>query len=424
MAAAPFGLTAYRFATMALAPAVPFLLRRRARRGKEDETRIAEKLGHASMIRPDGPLVWIHGASVGECTAALPLVDALLKTGRTVLITSGTVTSANLMMERLPGRAIHQYAPLDTPAATRRFLDHWKPDVALFVDSEIWPNMLRTAHARGVRLALVNGRMSERSFYGWKRAPRVARALLSLFDICLAQDGATAKRLNALGAPRVEITGSLKADAPPLPADDKKLAELRAAIGNRPVLLAASTHPGEDETILPAQDMLRRDFPDLLTIIAPRHPERGPDIAMLCGTRPALRRTQGRLPSSTTQIYIADTIGELGLFYRLAPFAFIGGSLIPHGGQNPLEAARLRCAVLAGTHTENFRPAYEAIFAAQGAGRVSSAPDIAALAKRLIADPAETNAIGEAAAQAAGALGGAVAKTLGAVEALLDHARA
>ena len=420
----PLGLTAYRLATMALAPAVPFLLRQRAARGKEDDARMGEKLGHATVQRPEGSLVWIHGASVGECLAALPLVDGLLKLNHNVLVTSGTVTSAQMMPERLPGRAIHQYAPLDTPGATRRFLDYWKPAAALFVDSEIWPNILRGAHARGIRLAMVNGRMSERSFIGWRRAPRVAAALLSLFDICLAQDGATAKRLTQLGAPRVTITGSLKADAQPLPADEKKLEALRAAIGDRPVLLAASTHPGEDETILPAQDILRRDLPALLTIIAPRHPGRGADIAMLCGTRSSARRSQDQMLTPDTEVYIADTIGELGLFYRLAPFAFIGGSLISHGGQNPLEAARLRCAVLAGTHTENFTQAYGAIFAAQGAGCVSSAPDIAAMAKRLITNPAEARSMGDAAAQAAAALGGAVEKTMGAVEALLSHARA
>jgi 3-deoxy-D-manno-octulosonic-acid transferase len=420
---APFGLTAYRLATMALAPAVPFVLRQRARRGKEDETRMGEKLGHASVARPEGLLVWIHGASVGECVAALPLADALLKSGYAVLVTSGTVTSAQLMAQRLPAGAIHQYAPLDTPAATRRFLDYWKPNAALFVDSEIWPNILRGAHARGIRLAMVNGRMSERSFIGWRRAPRVAAALLSLFDVCLAQDAATAKRLTGLGAPRVTITGSLKADAPPLPADEEKLQALRTAIAGRPVLLAASTHPGEDETILPAQDILRREFADLLTIIAPRHPDRGADIAMLSGTRAAARRAQGHVPAAATEIYIADTIGELGLFYRVAPFAFIGGSLIPHGGQNPLEAARLGCAVLAGTHTENFAPAYNAIFAAQGAGRVSSAAQIAALARRLLTNTTEARTMSEAAAQAADMLGGAVEKTLGAVEALLAHAR-
>jgi 3-deoxy-D-manno-octulosonic-acid transferase len=418
--AAPLGLAAYRLATLAFAPAVPFFLRQRALRGKEDTARMRERLGHASANRPDGRLIWIHGASVGESVSVLPLIDAFLQSGHQVLVTSGTVTSARLLAERLPGRAIHQYAPVDTPAATSRFLAHWKPDAALFVESELWPNLLYRAAGQGAKLAMVNGRMSERSFRGWSRAKGVASSLLSLFDVCLAQDADTARRLTQLGARNVQITGSLKADAPPLPADEQKLAALRNAIGNRPILLAASTHPGEDETILPAQDKLRAEFPDLLTIIAPRHPERGEEIAMLCGSRAAVRRSQGALPKTDTQVYIADTIGELGLFYRLTSFAFIGGSLIPHGGQNPLEPARLGCAVITGPHTENFRQPYHAILSAQGMGRVSSATDIAAMAKRLLSNREETKALGKSAQAAAIALGGAVEKTIVAIEALLD----
>jgi len=417
--APPLGLAAYRLATTALAPAVPFFLRQRALRGKEDTLRMRERLGYASVERPEGRLIWIHGASMGESVAALPLIEAFLKSGNNALVTSGTVTSAKLMAERLPTGAIHQYAPVDTPAAAKRFLAHWRPDAGLFVESELWPNLLYRAGGQGVKLALVNGRMSERSFRGWRRAPRVAKALLSQFDICLAQDAETANRLKLLGAPRVEITGSLKADAPPLPADETKLAALKNAIGARPVLLASSTHPGEDETILPAQDKLREDYADLLTIIAPRHPERGADIAMLCGSRPVVRRSEGHLPARDTQVYIADTIGELGLLYRLSPFTFVGGSLIRHGGQNPLEPARLGCAVLTGPYTGNFTQAYDAILAAQGAGRVSSTAEIAAMAKRLIEHPNEAKTMGEAAARAAAALGGAVVKTITAIEALL-----
>jgi len=425
MANTPLGLLAYRFATLALTPAVPLALRSRMKRGKEDATRLGERLGHAGRARPEGALIWIHGASVGECLSVLPLIGELLKVpGRHVLVTSGTVTSAKLMAERLPERAFHQFAPIDTPGSIARFLAHWQPDIGLFVDSEIWPNMLGQARARGTRLAIVNGRMSERSFVGWRRAPKTAAAILGLFDLCLAQDGQTAERLRLLGAQDVRISGNLKADAPALPADETELAALRAAIAGRPVLLASSTHPGEDETILPAHDTLKRSHPDLLTIIAPRHPQRGGEIAMLCGTRPTLRRSEIREPARDTAIYIADTMGELGLFYRLAPFAFIGGSLVPHGGQNPLEPARLNCAVMAGPHTENFTPAYDAIFAAQGSGRVQSSSDIAALAGRLLAEPAAARAMGEAASRGADVLGGAVEKTRLAIETLLSHARA
>jgi len=421
----PFALIAYRCATAALAPIAPFALGRRARVGKEDRARIGERLGRANIPRPPGQLVWIHGASVGECLAALPLIELLLHTeNRSVLLTSGTVTSATLMAERLPAQAFHQFLPIDTPAAVARFMDHWRPDAALFVDSEIWPNLLLAAHARGAKLALVNGRMSRRSFLGWQRAPRTAAAVLALYDVCLAQDEDSADRLRQLGARNVKVSGGLKADAPALPADETKLASLSAAIGNRPLFLAASTHAGEDETILPAQDALRRQYKDLLTIIVPRHPERGRDIAMLCGTRHSVRRSAGHEPCADTAIYIVDTLGELGLFYRLAPFAFMGGSLVAHGGQNPLEAARLTLAVMAGPHTENFARVYDAVFAAQGAGRVQTSSDIAAFAGRLLADPREAARLGEAAARAAESLGGALEKTRLAVEEMLRHAPA
>jgi len=424
MASGPLGLLAYRYATMALAPAVPFFLRQRALRGKEDTARIGERLGYATVKRPAGELVWIHGASVGECMAGLPLVDAFLKQDRNVLMTSGTVTSAQLLAERLPGRAIHQFVPIDTPAAVKRFLEHWQPQIGLFVDSELWPNLLRLSHARGTKLALINGRISERSFEGWRRARRIATSLLSQFDVCLAQDADTAHRLKMLGAPHVEVTGNLKADAAPLNVNPVKLNELQTAINGRPILLAASTHPGEDETILPAHDTLRATFRDLLTIIVPRHPDRGPDIAMLCGGRSNVRRSSGSLPTQDIQVYIADTMGELGLLYSIAPFAFVGGSLIPHGGQNPLEPAHVRCAVMAGPHTHNFSPAYQAIFTAQGAGLVNGCTDIVGLAKRWLSNPDDARDAGQAAKSAAAALGGGVKKTLDLIEPLLADARA
>jgi 3-deoxy-D-manno-octulosonic-acid transferase len=422
----PIGYLAYRTATAALEPIAPLLLRRRAGSGKEDETRTNERLGYNLPPRPEGTLIWVHGASVGECLAALPLIESLLgKSDHNVLVTSGTVTSARMMQERLPPRALHQFVPIDTPAATRRFLDHWRPNAGLFVDSDIWPNLILGAKARGIRLALVNARMSERSFAGWRWAPDTAAALLSAFDICLAQDDEIARRFRALGAHNVQTIGSLKADAPLLPADPQKLAELANAIGHRPVLLAAQTHPGEDETVLPAHDALRQTIPDLLTILVPRHVERGAELAMLCGERAATRRSLGELPGPGTAVYVADTMGELGLFYRIAPFAFVGGSLVRHGGQNPLEPARLDRGVLAGPHTFNFTSAYDAIFAAQKSGLVHSSMEIAGMAGRLLRNPSEAEALGAAAASAAAELGGAVAKTVTAVEQLLcQNARA
>ena len=423
MTSTPLGLIAYRYATAAIAPAVPYLLRQRASRGKEDAVRIGERLGRATKSRPEGTLAWIHGASVGETLAVLGLVEALMETGVHVLVTSGTVTSAQLMAERLPAGAIHQFSPVDTPNAIASFLDYWRPQIGLFVDSELWPNMILSAHHRGIQLALINARMSERSFSGWRRAPKSAAALLNAFDACLAQDEEIANRLRMLGGRDIQVSGNLKADAPPLPAESAELEVMHAAIGDRPLLLAASTHPGEDETILPAHDTLRRKYPRLLTIIVPRHPRRGPDIEMLCGTRKAARRSGGGRLAEGTAVYIADTMGELGLFYRLAPFAFIGGSLIPHGGQNPLEPARLDCAVLAGPHTENFRTAYEAILSAQGGGRVTNCADIASTADQLFSNPGMARSWREAAMRGASELGGAVQKTLATVAQMLaSHA--
>lgn len=425
MEQAPLGITLYRWTTGAFSPLAPLLLRRRTLRGKEHRERSEERLGIASAARPEGKLIWVHGASVGECLAALPLIAAVLERGDVnVLVTSGTVTSAKVMAERLPARAVHQFVPLDTPGATARFLDHWRPQVGLFVDSDLWPNLLLGAKARGTRLALVNARMSERSFASWRVARKSAAAILSAFELCLAQDEEIAGRFRALGARDVRVTGSLKADAPPLPADPEKLKTLAAAVAARPVFLASQTHPGEEETILPAHDQLRRLFPELLTIIVPRHPERGDDIAMLCGARAFRQRSRGQLPTAQTAVYIADTMNELGLFYRVAPFAFIGGSLIAHGGQNPLEPAKLSRAVLAGPHTFNFTTAYEALFRAQNLGLVQTAGEIAETAMKLFAEPTAAKALGEKSRAAAEALGGATAKTLSAVEKMLDNARA
>ncbi|HJW40020.1 MAG TPA: 3-deoxy-D-manno-octulosonic acid transferase [Rhizomicrobium sp.] len=416
---APTGILLYRTATRVLAPAAPILLRRRGRRGKEHGDRAAERLGHAGVARPEGRLVWVHGASNGECLAALPLIEALTENGVNVLITSGTVTSAELMDTRLPKAAIHQFVPIDTPGATERFLSYWKPDVGLFVDSDLWPNLILGAHARGVKLALVNARISQRSFAGWRWARKTVAAILSAFDVCLAQDDEIAARFRVLGAPDVRVVGSLKEDAPPLPFDADALAGLKAAIGARPVLLAAQTHPGEDETILPAHDALRRTHQNLLTIVVPRHPARGADIAMLCDTRSWVRRSEGGTVTDETAVYIADTMAELGLFYRLAPFAFVGGTLIPVGGHNPLEPARLHCAVMAGPHVYNSASAFQAIFAAQGQGQVRSSAEIATLAGRLLDSPAEARALGDAAARGAASLGGAVAKTIDVIDSLL-----
>lgn len=419
MARLPLGILAWRWLGIAVTPLTPLLLRERAARGKEDSARMSERLGVASAPRPDGRLVWIHGASVGESLAALPLIENLLAQDIHVLVTSGTVTSANMMRARLPAGAIHQYVPLDTPRAAARFLDHWRPAAGLFVESDLWPNLLLEAQRRGVKLALINARISERSAAGWRRAPNMARTLLGVFDTILAQDEDFAARFRAMGAHDVVVAGSLKADAPPLSCDEQALAAMRAMIADRPIFLAAQTHPGEDETVLPAHDQLRSRFPDLLTIIVPRHVERGPDIAMLCGARPSARRAAGEPVTANTAVYIADTMNELGLFYRLPSFCFLGGTLVPMQGHNPLEPAILNCAILAGPSRANSARAFEEVLRAQGFGDVRTSADIAREAERLLSDPQAARAAGAAAARGAANLSGAVEKTVIAVKNLL-----
>ena len=421
-----FALALYRGLWSALSPAAGLILRARARKGKEDAARLAERMGRSAIARPEGQLVWVHGASVGESLAALPLVSALLeKPGRHILVTTGSVTSAQLMAERLPPRAFHQYAPIDASAAVRRFLGHWRPDLALFVESELWPNLILETRARNIPMALVNARLSERSYRGWQRARSLAARLLSSFDVCLAQDADVAARLTALGARAVRIAGALKADAPPLPVDETALAAFNAALGGRPLFLAASTHPGEDDALLSVAGALRDSGSNALTGIVPRHPQRGREIEALAGLRgfSVARRGAGALPSPTTQIYVADTLGELGLFYRAARIAFLGGSLVPHGGQNPLEPARLGTAILTGPHTHNFDEIYATLLGAQGEGRVETNDALIACVLRLIGDPSAATRLGRSAKDAAESLGGALPKTVDIAEALLaSHA--
>jgi 3-deoxy-D-manno-octulosonic-acid transferase len=414
----PFGLSLWRGFTAAASPFARLVLSQRAARGKEDRARLNERLGFASCPRPAGRLYWVHGASVGESLSALPLIEKLLAHGR-VLVTSGTVTSARMMATRLPKGAIHQFVPLDIPKAVTRFLDHWRPDAGLFVESDLWPNLVLTAAARRIRLVLVNARISEKSASGWSRAPNSGRALIEAFDMVLAQDEDIAARFRALGAKHIQVVGSLKADAPPLSCDPARLDAMKKEIGGRPLLIAAQTHPGEDETVLPAHDILRQRFPDLLTIIVPRHVERAADIAMLAGPRKPARRSLGEAITPETQIYIADTMGELGLIYRLASFCFIGGTLVPMGGHNPLEPALLHCAILCGPHRANAARAYEAILSAQGFGLVQSAGSIAREAAKLIENPAAALAAGQAASRGAATQAGAVKRTIAVLDELL-----
>jgi 3-deoxy-D-manno-octulosonic-acid transferase len=394
--------TAWAAATTLGAPALRSMLRRRVARGKEIAARLRDREGIDTAPRPDGRLLWLHAASVGESQSVLPVIDHLMQEpGLTVLVTTGTVTSAMLLANqtgRFPaGRVLHRFVPLDVPAWAARFLDHWRPDAAAFVESELWPNLLSACRQRGVKLMLVNGRMSARSMRGWARAPGFARAVLGSFDRVHPQSEADAERLQALGARSLEPAGNLKLAAPPLPADPAVLLALRKAIGDRPVWLAASTHPGEEDIAIEVHRVLAPSHPRLLTILAPRHPERG---AALAEATLAPRRSAGEGPMAAG-IWIADTMGELGLLYRLAPIVFVGKSLAGHaGGQNPLEPARLGCAIATGPATANFADSVQRLQDAGGLTVVADGAALAAWVDAMLLDPDARHAAGEAARNA------------------------
>ncbi len=403
----------YRAATTGLAPLVRAYLLWRRRQGREDPARLAERFGIASASRPPGPLVWIHAASVGESVSVMGVIARLhdQRPALKLLMTTGTVAAARLLRDRLPSGVLHQFVPVDVPRAVERFLNHWRPDLALWVESELWPNLVLATHRRGIPMVLLNARLSAGSEAHWRAVPGLIQPVLACFGLCLAQDEAQAERFRRLGAPRVISVGDLKATAEPLAADARALALMERQIGDRPLWLAASTHAGEEEIVAAAHLSIARTHPGLLTVIAPRHPARGAAIATtLRGQGLAVSRRNGDEPiGQSTDIYLADTMGELGLFFRLAGIAFIGGSLVPKGGHNPFEAARLDCAILHGPDMRNCAAMAAALDDAGAALIVEDASGLADAVSRLLQDPLERTARAEAGArvvaESAGALG-------------------
>ncbi|MBV9532518.1 MAG: 3-deoxy-D-manno-octulosonic acid transferase [Bradyrhizobium sp.] len=414
----PMTLRLYRKLSSAIVPLAPALINRRLKKGKEDPERIGERRGVSRCPRPPGPLIWIHGASVGEVLAAAALIERLRAQNVGILLTSGTVTSAAMVAKRFPPEVIHQYIPYDSPRFVARFLDHWRPSLALFIESDLWPNLIISSAARRLPMVLINGRMSQRSFPRWRRISRTISALLEKFDICLAQSRTDAERFTALGSRNVVITGNLKLDVPAPPADPAKLERLMSVTRGRKIALAASTHPGEEEILIEMQRSLAGLSPRLLTVIVPRHPDRGPAIARLvaqAGLKATLRSRQ-ELPTATTDVYVADTLGELGVFYRLAPIVFMGGSLVQHGGQNPIEAVKLGAAVVHGPHVFNFADVYEALDHAGGAWNASNRDALTKLVGQLLADPLAREKLAVTSARVVEQLGGALDRTLAALE--------
>jgi 3-deoxy-D-manno-octulosonic-acid transferase len=397
----------YRLLTTLGGPLIRRYLERRLARGKEDPVRFEERLGKAGLPRPEGGLIWLHAASVGEAVSMLPVVEALQKRA-TVLVTTGTVTSAAMMKDRLPDGAIHQFVPVDRVAWVRRFLDHWKPDLALWVESEFWPNLLVETAKRSIPLVLLNGRISARSFRRWLKMRGFIGQLLSCFVLCLGQTEEDARRLASLGATKTACLGNLKFAAPALPVDEAKLAGLLAELGDRPRWLAASTHAGEEALAARVHQAL--GIPDLVTLIVPRHPDRGAEIAT--EVKGALR-SRGE---PIRDIYIADTMGELGLFYRAAPLVFVGKSLIGEGGQNPLEPARLGASVLFGPHMGNFADIAHRMQEAGAAIQVATEGDLVAALNVRLAEPALIAAEGDRAKQFASAEDGVLAAVIEIIE--------
>ena len=420
----PLSLHAYRLLTGIATPLASVGLSYRLRRGKEHQDRLAERCAETTLFRPAGPLVWLHGASVGEITAAVGLIERLNAQDFSILVTSGTVTSAELAAQRMPSAVVHQFIPIDMPRYVERFLDHWRPDLGLFMESDLWPNLILAAEARGIPLVLVNGRLSEKSFNRWRHLPRTIAALLRCFRLCLVQSQEDARRYAALGA-AVSITGNLKIDVLAPPVDPSAFAALQSAIGDRPLIAAASTHPGEEAIMIDVHRQLRVQIPHLLTVVAPRHPGRGPEIAAdaeAAGLTVAMR-SRGQAPANTSDLYIFDTIGELGLLYRLAPIVFMGGSLAAHGGQNPIEAAKLGAAILHGPQVWNFTEIYAALDAAHGASQVADANALTARARDWLTDTAARQKAAIAGHRTIDALSGALERTLEALDPYLRPMR-
>ncbi len=413
-------LSAYRAATAALEPLAPVLLRARVRRGKEDPARLTERLGVASAPRPSGRLVWLHGASIGEGLSLLPLVEALCAAdpALNLLVTSGTRTSAELLGRRLPLRARHQFVPVDGPRASARFLHHWRPDLAVLVESELWPNLILRARDGGARTALVSARLSAGSLRAWGRARGAARMLLGGFDLVLAQDDPTAEALVRLGG-RDDGRLNLKLAGAPLPVDAASLAEVSQNLQGRPVMLAASTHPGEEAMALEVFGFLKDQPERPLLVLVPRHPERGEAVAASARSHGLVvsRRAADQPLTQSVEVYVADTLGELGLWFRLARVALVGGSLVEGvGGHNPLEPARLDCPAASGPHVANWRGVYDELIAADAVRMVQSSVGLASVFAEALVDPgalqAEAGRAREVAERSSGAVEAAAHRLL------------
>lgn len=384
---------AYRTLTDIGAPVIRAYLRRRLKAGREDAARFHERLGEASRERPEGFLIWSHAASVGEAVSILSLIDKVRENypAARILITTGTVTSARLLEGRLPPDVIHQYIPVDVMPYVRRFLDHWHPDLVLWVESELWPNFLSVVRERKIPAVLLNGRMSDKSFRQWYRARKWTKEILGTFSLCLTQTEAERGRFVTLGAKPVHCVGNLKYAANPLPHSVEELNALKSTTAERKIWLMASTHQGEEEIAAEVHKQLKNKIPSLLTIIVPRHAVRGDEVMAQIASLglKSARRSKGDAITADTDIYLGDTMGELGLFYRLAPIVAMGGSFIQNGGHNPVEVAQLGGALIFGPSMFNFSEITREFVFRHAAIQLRHANDLPVTIARLITNPYE-----------------------------------
>ena len=373
----------------------PIVIRRyiekRKKMGKEDVKRFNERVGRPTKPRPAGRLIWLHGASVGESISMLPLINRLLEIypDAHVMVTTGTTTSAEVMAKRLPERAFHQYLPIDNPVFAARFIRHWQPTIALWFESEFLPGNHSTIKRRNIPLILINGRISNKSFKRWQQFDFVIKEILDCFTACLGQSEEDAYRLRALGAKDAMCLGNLKYAGLPIPVDEEKKKEIQDEIGERPVWLVSSTHSDEEAKIGRYLKELSAKHEGLLTIIAPRHPTRGVEIRDILQDKYQLKtalRSANEKIQPETEVYIADTIGEMGIWYELCPIVFIGGSLIPHGGQNFMEPSRCRDAVIVGPHMHNFTDAMNRAKRADGIIQVDETVDLIDMVDQLLSN--------------------------------------
>lgn len=381
----------YRLISILLFPFLELYLFYRVYKKKEDKLRLKERFGKATLARPEGDVIWLHAVSVGEANSALILVEELLKssTNITILFTTTTLTSAAIIAKKLPefkNRVIHQFLPIDSYFCVRNFLEYWQPRSAVFVESEIWPNLIFEAQEMGVKTFLVNARISKKSFKKWYFAKKIGFDIFNNFDVIFTQNEEDQENFSKLSNKKVIFFGNLKSQAQDLFCDEDELKKLKSQIGDRNFWIAASTHKGEEEIVIAVHKKLKEEFSDLLTIIIPRHPNRADEIKNLFNDLNFSQRSKKENIKDSTEIYLADTFSELGIFYRLQNFAFIGGSLVKVGGHNPFEAIKLGCAVISGNLVENFKEVYKELEKNRGCILVKSAEQLAYAVEELLSD--------------------------------------